>query len=92
MEHHMAPVYELEIAGFPKGFTLAVNQDQSLLTTMLINGIFDVCTKWTLQIETLIVGRGSGGTQIWFGQKCTAWALKPIPIFKGHFGSKRYPF
>ena len=33
-----------------------------------------------------------GGTQIWFWQGCAAQGSKPIPIFKGHFGSKRYPF
>ena len=33
-----------------------------------------------------------GGTQIWVGQGCAAQASKPIPIFKGNFGQKRYPF
>ena len=34
----------------------------------------------------------AGSTQIWFGQGCAAQASKPIPISKGHFGRKRYPF
>ena len=33
-----------------------------------------------------------GGTQIWVGQGCAAQASKPIPIFKGDFGQKGYPF
>ena len=33
-----------------------------------------------------------GGTQIWVGQGCAARASKPIPIFKGDFGQKGYPF
>ena len=33
-----------------------------------------------------------GGTQIWVGQGCAARALKPLPIFKGDFGRKGYPF
>ena len=33
-----------------------------------------------------------GGTQIWVGQGCAARASKPIPIFKGDFGHKGYPF
>ena len=32
-----------------------------------------------------------GGTQIWFGWGCAAQVSKPLPIFKGHFGWKRYP-
>ena len=32
----------------------------------------------------------SGGTQIWFGQGSVAGALKPSPIFKGHFDRRRY--
>ena len=35
---------------------------------------------------------GAGGTQIWFGRESAARALKPLPMFKGHFGRKRYPF
>ena len=40
-------------------------------------------------------GRGwllPGGTQIWVGQGCAARASKPLPIFKGDFGRKGYPF
>ena len=33
-----------------------------------------------------------GGTQIWVGQGCAAQVSKPIPIFKGDFGQKGYPF
>ena len=33
-----------------------------------------------------------GGTQIWLGQGCAARASKPLPIFKGDFGRKGYPF
>ena len=33
-----------------------------------------------------------GGTQIWVAQACAARASKPIPIFKGDFGQKGYPF
>ena len=33
-----------------------------------------------------------GVTQIWFGQGCAARASKPIPIFKGDFAQKWYPF
>ena len=33
-----------------------------------------------------------GGTQIWVGQGCAARASKPLPIFKGDLGRKRYPF
>ena len=33
-----------------------------------------------------------GGTQIWVGQGCAAQALKPLPIFKGDFDRKGYPF
>ena len=33
-----------------------------------------------------------GGTQIWVGQGCAAWASKPLPILKGDFGRKGYPF
>ena len=33
-----------------------------------------------------------GGTQIWVGQGCAARASKPVPIFKGDFGRKGYPF
>ena len=33
-----------------------------------------------------------GGTQIWVGQGCAARASKPLPIFKGDFGRKGYPF
>ena len=32
------------------------------------------------------------GTQIWVGQGCATRASKPIPIFRGHFGRKWYPF
>ena len=32
-----------------------------------------------------------GGTQIWFGRGVLLEPHKPLPIFKGHFGSKRYP-
>ena len=32
------------------------------------------------------------GTQIWVGQGCNARASKPLPIFKGDFGRKGYPF
>ena len=33
-----------------------------------------------------------GGTQIWVGQGCAARASKPLPIFKGDFCRKGYPF
>ena len=33
-----------------------------------------------------------GGTQIWVGQGFAARASKPLPIFKGDFGRKVYPF
>ena len=33
-----------------------------------------------------------GGTQIWVRQGCAARASKPLPIFKGDFGRKGYPF
>ena len=33
-----------------------------------------------------------GDTQIWVGQGCAAQDSKPIPIFKGDFGRKGYPF
>ena len=33
-----------------------------------------------------------GGTQIWVAQGCATRASKPIPIFKGDFGKKDYPF
>ena len=33
-----------------------------------------------------------GGTQIWVGQGCAARASKLLPIFKGDFGRKGYPF
>ena len=36
-------------------------------------------------------GGGGGYTQIWFRRGCAAEAAKPVPIFKGHFGGKRYP-
>ena len=40
-----------------------------------------VAERWTNN-------RGEGETQIWFGQGCVARALKPVRIFKGHFGRK----
>ena len=36
--------------------------------------------------------KARGGTQIWVGQGCAARASKPVPIFKGDFGQKGYPF
>ena len=42
------------------------------------------CTDWP--------DLGPGGTQIWVEQGCAAQASKPIPIFKGDFGQKGYPF
>ena len=46
-------------------------------------------TTHILRTEWVIT---SGGTQIWVGQGCAARASKPIPIFKGDFGQKGYPF
>ena len=34
---------------------------------------------------------GGMDTQIWFGQGSAALASKPLPMFKGQFGRKRYP-
>ena len=39
-----------------------------------------------------LAGPAPGGTQIWFGQGCATAASKRLPIFKGHFGRKGYPF
>ena len=36
--------------------------------------------------------RGAGGTQIWFWQGCAADDAKPLPVFRGNFGRKWYPF
>ena len=35
--------------------------------------------------------RGEGDTWIWFGRESATRASKPVPMFKGHFGRKRYP-
>ena len=35
-----------------------------------------------------LVLKTPGDTQIWFGRECAARALKPIHIFKCHFGQK----
>ena len=44
----------------------------------------------SLEIQEYVDPRGA--THIWVGQGCAAWASKPIPIFKGDFGQKGYPF
>ena len=45
------------------------------------------------EIELCAKGHtGPGGTQIWFGQGCATGASKPLPIFKGRFGRKGYPW
>ena len=50
-----------------------------------INGKFQ-CWIWK---HSLFLAEG---TQIWVGQGCAARASKPLPIYKGDFGRKRYPF
>ena len=41
---------------------------------------------------SLMVVSYRGGTQISVGQGCATRASKPLPIFKGDFGRKGYPF
>ena len=41
----------------------------------------------------MVFGWTYGGViLIWYGWGGAIWASKPLPIFKGHFGRKRYPF
>ena len=40
----------------------------------------------------MTIHRSPGGTQIWFGPRCAAGALKPVPVFKGQFAKKNFPF
>ena len=48
-------------------------------------------TYWR-RIYKLKSGFTQGGSaKIWFGQGCATQAPKPLPIFKGHLGRKRYP-
>ena len=35
---------------------------------------------------------GPGGIRIWFWRWCAADDAKPLPVFRGHFGWKWYPF
>ena len=46
---------------------------------------------WRYTNDSIPLGGGGGGTQIWFRRGCAAEAAKPVPIFKGHFDGKGYP-
>ena len=45
-----------------------------------------------LRMDAMSLCIPGGDTQIWVGQGCAARASKPIPIFKGDFGQKGYPY
>ena len=50
------------------------------------------CFLCLLVLVFMSCSGGGGGIQIWVGQGCTARASKPLPMFKGDFGRKGYPF
>ena len=52
--------------------------------------LFSCCFEKPLEPYNMDLPQG--GTRIWVGQGCAAGASKPIPICKGDFGQKGYPF
>ena len=58
------------------------------LRRTLVNDFTSLPHRMLMKLEK----PGGGDTQIWFGRESAAGASKLLPMFKGHFNRKRYPF